>query len=95
MSLSSQKRKKIYIKTAQLIDASNNMNNKMSCCSYGPHGACCYLHKVSEINFNLLESTFPEFYIFKPETYFSLWWDAGNKEARVTALLLAAEMCND
>jgi hypothetical protein len=44
-----------------------------------------------------LRMAMKEFYLFDPnsDTYYSSWWEDGDKESRIFALLLCAEMCKD
>jgi hypothetical protein len=42
-----------------------------------------------------LEYLMKEFFLFKPDNTGEAWWNHDEKEARIFALLLSAEICKD
>lgn len=60
-------------------------------------GMCCCLSILMNAVRNSsmsLEEEYVEFMLFKPDHNEAFWWDKGDDESRVFALLLSAEMCN-
>jgi hypothetical protein len=95
MTYTKQRRKKIYLKAACMVARNEER--------YG----CDALREVSDLsNEYAVRSAFAEFFLFEPKVYEDRfpsyfgdqrggWWKRNNKESRILALLLCAEMCNE
>ena len=90
--LTKKQRKEIYLKAAKFF-----IRKKKIDIGYGCTGFCDFLNRYIDLQEFLNITDFPEYRLFKPRK-FNLYWfkhDIEGMNARINALLLAAEMCND
>jgi hypothetical protein len=82
MKYTKAQRRDIYLEAAESI-------------FYGRNWFCC--PAVSSTAFRLFKDSFytekDELMMFRPYNYEFTWWDPDDKQSRLNALLLCAEMC--
>ena len=88
MELTKKERKKVYLKAAKFFIKKKDIGR-------GCTGFCDFIGDLPDKYWNC--KSYTEYQLFKPRK-FNLYWfkhDKENMNARINALLLAAEMCND